>query len=109
MKIAPTCTWDGTGWTTPEGRPCPETHCAMRGRCPHHVDVEVGQVTCPRCVGRTRKDLEHVELLYATMPAEAVHAGLDSEAANLAGPVAASEQLALGLDPYPRNPAAELP
>lgn len=122
-KQPPPCTWDPErGWLTPEHqrdcgdstcagcRPCPKTHCAMRGSCSNHVDVVAGLRTCPACIGRTRRDLQAVVDLYAlagvTVEArptglwsedgqlldEAADAGVESEAFVLAGPAATPEQ-----------------
>jgi hypothetical protein len=114
------CTWtEDRGWVTPEHerdckdptcpgcRPCPKSHCDLRGRrCPNHVQQGVGEYTCPACIGRTRKDLAAIVELYAVVPLhienrhgalgplleEAADAGLESEAFNLIGPAAAPEQ-----------------
>lgn len=104
----PPCRWDSErGWLTPEHlrdcdtagcpgcKPCPKTHCAMRGRCANHVQTEADLRTCPACIGRTRGDITAIELLYATdMPVEAEVAGVESEAFNLVGHAAAPEQYA---------------
>lgn len=103
----PRCTWDAArGWLTPEHtrdcadstcagcRPCPKTHCAMRGRCAHHVNVAVGEATCPSCIGRTRADLRAIVDLYAVaLPEEAEANGVDSEALSLSGPAAIPEHV----------------
>jgi hypothetical protein len=65
----------------------------MRGRCASHVDHAAGIVTCPGCIRRARRDLAAIEDLHALMLPEAIEAGIDSEAANLAGPAASSEQV----------------
>lgn len=98
-----TCHWGGAhyGWLTPEHlrdcddhacqgcRPCPKTHCAMRGKCSRHVDSAAGIITCPSCIGKTRRDLAVIVDLYAVaLPDEAVESGVDSEALNLIGPAA---------------------
>lgn len=83
------CTWTkDDGWQTSEARPCPRTHCAMRGTCPNHVDVAVGEHTCPSCVGKIRTTLTRVVETVALMDGEAEHKGVESEAADLAGPSA---------------------
>ena len=70
-------------------KPCGKTHCALRGRCPEHVNIEVGERTCPRCIDRARVDLLAIEQLYAVaMRDEVTYAGTDSEAFTLIGPVA---------------------
>lgn len=87
----PTCTWTDAGWITPEAdgsRPCPKDHCGLRGKpCGHHVSHGAGIYTCPACIGRTRKDLATIKSLCAIdLVAEALEAGINSEAANLIGP-----------------------
>ena len=62
----------------------PLHHCTGRTRCTHHIDTDV--MVCPRCVGIVRQALTDIERLYALLPEEAIHQGVDSEAANLAGP-----------------------
>lgn len=63
----------------------PTRHCAAcRGVGVH---LGTGELVCPYCVADTRADLATIEQLYALMPTEAVHHGVDSEAAALAGPV----------------------
>lgn len=84
------CTWDAdAGWITPasEGaRPCPRAHCGMRGRCANHVNTEVGHITCPSCIGRVRKQLRRIEVLYSLdLEAEVTEDGVDSEAMSLLG------------------------
>jgi hypothetical protein len=115
-----TCHYDAErGWLTPEHlrdcadsscagcKPCSETHCALRGRCSNHVKyAEIGERTCPRCIGATRRDLAAIVDLYALidLDVEARHfdvsalleevtqSGVESEAFNLIGPAAAPEQ-----------------
>lgn len=86
--MTPLCTWDADeGWTTPDGRPCPKTHCALKGRCAHHVDTAAGIVTCPSCIGKVRRDLRAVAAMYAVdLPDEAADSGTNSEAVNMLGP-----------------------
>lgn len=67
----------------------PLDHCRARSRCTEHV--EPGTIACPRCVGRTRRDLAAILDLAACLPAEAVAQGVTSEAAMLAGPAADPE------------------
>lgn len=78
------------GWLTDEQRPCPRTHCGFhhgKGRaCVSHVDVATGEHTCPACVGKIRTDIRGVVEAYALMPEEAEHDGIESEAADIAGP-----------------------
>lgn len=98
------CHWDtDLGWLTPEHRadcnqhdcegcrPCPKTHCAMRGRCPNHVNAEAGLITCPGCIGKVRGDLRAIEHLSDHLMLEAIERGVDSEPAVLAGPAADPE------------------
>lgn len=72
-------------------RPCPERgHCqGKRGRCSWHVPD--GVLTCGRCLAATRTDLHKIADLAALVPIAALDAGIDSEAANLAGPAADPE------------------
>lgn len=53
-------------------------------RC--HTEVEDHQLTCPGCIARARDDMRRIEIAAALMLPEAIHRGVDSEAANLAGP-----------------------
>ena len=65
--------------------PCLHGHCsACRIR---HTD-NAHPVTCPKCVGDVREDLDQIAELAARMLGEAIHKGVDSEAAMLAGPSA---------------------
>jgi hypothetical protein len=101
MTAGPKCHWNpDLGWLTPEHRadckddcagcrPCPKTHCALKGRCPNHVDPSVGIITCPGCVGKTRAKLAKIEDRYAELGEEIEEDGaLNSEAVNLFGPAA---------------------
>lgn len=73
-------------------KPCePEHgHCTARARCGGHLTAP-GMLTCPGCIGRTRRDLAEVCRLAGLLIDRAVDAGVDSEAANLAGPAADPE------------------
>lgn len=120
-RTEPSCRWDGErGWLTVEHerdcsaiacggcKPCPKTHCAMRGSCPSHVEAEAGLRTCPRCVGAVRRDLGLLGDLYAvaatvvtartwdvgTLLEEVEVVGVESEALNLVGPAADPGQFA---------------
>lgn len=65
--------------------PCAERHCQVCGI--EHVTVE-GQgndETCAECLSATRDDLSWIVGLSARAITEAVHKGVNSEAANLAG------------------------
>ena len=62
------------------------TECTARSSCTREVDPP--ELTCPVCVGNTRNDLTATVTLAALMPEEAEYAGINSEAATLAGPTA---------------------
>lgn len=64
----------------------PLSHCTARGRCTQHVPEDV--LTCPRCLAKTRDTLVDIERMAADLVPEAIDKGVDSEAANLAGPAA---------------------
>ena len=73
------CKWAGSDQPRelPNGDSCPERHC---GTCGHrHVE----QLTCPECVGQAREDIGEIVKLDAKMLTEAVHKGVESEAAML--------------------------
>lgn len=83
-------------YLTPDGEPCrtddygdPTHHCTARRTCAQHVGP--GELTCARCIGRVRLDLRRIPTLAALMPPEAEIVGINSEAANLAGPAADPE------------------
>ncbi len=87
-----TCKRTDDGWTR-DGEPCrtdhngnPTRHCQTRIRCGRHLAW--GEHTCPSCIGDIRRDLRDIEDLATLMDVEATFAGVDSEAANLAGPSA---------------------
>ena len=65
--------------------PCPERHCQVCGREHVTVDSKGSDQTCATCLGETREDLQLVVELSGRTLAEAVHKGVDSEAAMLAG------------------------
>lgn len=72
-------------------RPCthdadgnPVRHCRTRRRCNSHLDWH--EHACPGCLAKIRALLTRTVDLLAVMPAEAQEQGLNSEAANLAGP-----------------------
>jgi hypothetical protein len=94
MTKTPTCTWDGENWTRPDGTPCNQDHCAMRGRCPNHVQHDAQLYTCPSCIRRTRRDIETIVLRATLLQLDVVVDGIDSEAMNLIGPAAAPQQYA---------------
>lgn len=67
-------------------QPCTDDHCQARERCLEHVGPT--ELTCPGCIGKTRRDLAQIRELSALMLGEAVARGVNSEAAMLAGPAA---------------------
>lgn len=92
------CRWDRefSDYLTPDGKPClrddygdPTRHCTARRTCSQHVGAR--ELTCAKCIGRTRQDIRAIVDLAALMPVEALVAGVQSEAANLAGPAADTE------------------
>ena len=71
-------------------RKCPAPrHCTARSNCAWHV--EHGELTCGRCLAGVRTDLRWIAALAPLLPVAAVGDGVDSEAANLAGPAADPE------------------
>lgn len=60
---------------------CTESHCLVCG-IEHLVGV------CPGCVGDAREDLAEIIRMCDDLPAEVVERGVDSDAFDLAGPVA---------------------
>ncbi len=87
---------DKGDYLTDDGEPCrrddygdPTHHCTARRTCANHIGPR--ELTCARCVGRTRLDLARIPELAALMPEEAEATGVNSEAANLAGPAADPE------------------
>lgn len=86
-----TCIKTPDGWVNRSDEPCttdqhgnPTRHCKRNNRCGRHLEPH--DEMCPVCVGKIRTNLLAVEELAALMEAEAVVAGVNSEAANLAGP-----------------------
>ena len=78
---------DAGEYLTPDGEPCDvpkREHCTARKTCANHLGW--GELTCARCVGRTRQDIRQIVNLAALMLPEAVETGVESRAANLAGP-----------------------
>ena len=93
-----TCRWDreAEDYLMPDGQPCrvddygdPTSHCTARRNCSWHVGR--GELTCGRCMAGVRQDLRWIASLSALMLTQAIVDGLDSEAANLAGPAADPE------------------
>lgn len=76
----------------PDGTPCRNDdygdrthHCQARRTCSQHVAEN--ELTCARCLGRTRTDIAQIVERSALMLEEAMESGgVNSEAANLAGP-----------------------
>lgn len=67
-------------------KPCPEPrHCTAGRGCSWHV--EAGLLTCGRCVGKARRNLQKIASHAALMLPAAIEDGIESESANLAGPV----------------------
>jgi hypothetical protein len=89
-----TCRWDREAEQyLNDGEPCrtddygdPTKHCTARRTCSQHIGER--ELTCARCIGRTRTDIRQIVERAALMLPEAMVAGVDSEAANLAGPAA---------------------
>jgi hypothetical protein len=76
-----------------DGEPCryddygdPTVHCRARLSCSQHIGR--GEFSCARCVGRARTNVRQIALLAALMLPVAIGKGVNSEAANLAGPAA---------------------
>lgn len=76
-----------------DGEPCkrdtygdPTYHCTARRTCSQHVGK--GELTCARCLGRTRIDIRQIALLSTLMLPMAIGDGANSQAADLAGPAA---------------------
>lgn len=76
---------------TPDGEPCthdeygdPTKHCTARTNCGQHIGPN--DLTCARCIGRTRSDIKRIADLAALMLPAAIAGGVNSEAANLAAP-----------------------
>lgn len=63
-------------------QPCEDRHCGLCGI--KHVD----SLTCPTCIGHVRDDLKVILAMCGRTLTEAVHRGVNSEAAMLAGPTA---------------------
>lgn len=87
---------DTATYLTDDGEECrrdeygdPTRHCTSRRTCSQHVGH--AELTCARCLGRTRTDIRQIVNRSVELLPEAVHVGVDSEAANLAGPAADPE------------------
>lgn len=78
----------------PDGSPCrtddygdPTRHCRHRKTCSEHVGW--GEITCARCLGRTRSDVRQLVNLAALMWTAALAGGdVGADAAVYAGPAA---------------------
>lgn len=87
-----TCKWDREAEDyLDDGEPCrydydgePTRHCMARRTCAVHIGRD--ELTCPRCIGRTRTYLRRMVPVSALLMPVAVASGVNSEAANLAGP-----------------------
>ena len=64
--------------------PCPGRHCGAKKSCTWHIAET--EITCGRCIATTRRNLRGIVGLSALMLTAAIADGLESEAANLAGP-----------------------
>jgi hypothetical protein len=69
----------------------PVRHCRVRRRCNSHL--EHGEYACPRCLAMIRTNLHDIVDKLALMSDEATEQGVNSEAANLAGPHASPPEL----------------
>lgn len=76
-------------YVTDDGETCDvpkRDHCTARKTCPQHLGW--GELTCARCLGRVRMDIQQIVQHAALMLPEALTSGVGSEAANMAGPAA---------------------
>lgn len=64
--------------------PCADQHCSAAKNCAWHIGE--GELTCGRCIGSVRRDLRWIGDLASLMMTAALGGGVNSEAANLAGP-----------------------
>lgn len=83
---------DGT-YVQPDGEPCDlprSAHCTARKTCANHLGW--GELTCARCLGRTRMDLKAIVQRAPELISEALTAGVHSEAFMLAMPGANYEK-----------------
>ncbi len=87
-----TCRWNrDRGEYLTDGEPCrvddygdPTKHCTATRSCSNHIAAN--ELTCARCVGRARANLRRIPVVSRLMMLIAMEDGVDSEAANLAGP-----------------------
>lgn len=89
------CRWDSDAEDyLIDGEPCrvdeygdPTRHCKARRTCSVHIGAD--ELTCPRCIGRTRANLRRIVTLSALLMPVAVASGsVNTSAAWLAGPAA---------------------
>lgn len=88
------CKWDREAEDyLSDGEPCrrddygdPTKHCAARRTCSSHVGS--AELTCARCIGRVRAIIRRIPTLSALALPVALTLGVNSEAANIAGPAA---------------------
>jgi hypothetical protein len=84
------CRWDAetNSYLTPDGETCdtPRSgHCTARRTCSQHLAW--GELTCARCIGRTRANIRRIADVAPLLPTVALEARrIDSEAVTLAGP-----------------------
>lgn len=83
------CRWDRETdqYLTTDGEACDvprREHCTARRTCSHHLGW--GELTCARCLGRVRQDIRQLVERAPLVMFEALAAGVNSEAAALAGP-----------------------
>lgn len=71
----------------PGCEPCPARHCQLPG-CPGRHLADHEPWVCAKCVGHIRGTLSQILTLSGRLLTEAVHQGIESEAAMLAGPAA---------------------
>jgi hypothetical protein len=91
------CRYDReTGEYLIDGEPCkvddygdPTKHCTARRTCSVHIGAD--ELTCPRCIARTRAQLRRIPVLAALAEPIAVTTGINSPAANVSGPAADPE------------------
>lgn len=78
---------EGT-YVQPDGEPCDlprSAHCTARKTCANHLGW--GELTCARCLGRTRANLRHIAEISTLLDSAAGETGdVNSGAAMLAGP-----------------------
>lgn len=66
--------------------PCPERHCQVCGIEHTTLEGRGSDQTCAGCIADVRSNLASIETMSGKLIDEAIHHGIDSEAANLAGP-----------------------